>query len=196
MCIRDSASTAWVGGGLVICRLDGLPRHQFQLRASAASAHRLFRGTYTCACSVAEEIFHQSVLQRVEADHRQAATGLQQADGGSQAAFHFVEFAVDGDAQGLEHSRGWVAARPSATANLAFDQLGQLGCRAQRPVGDDGTGGGPAGGFLATRPGNAGQVCAGEVVSQSGGRAAAVLPMAARRGSLDCASWSAAVIRS
>ena len=60
-----------------------------------------------------EELLRDPVLERVEADDREAPAGHQRAHGGPQALLKILELMVDGDAQCLEHARCRIDAAPA-----------------------------------------------------------------------------------
>jgi len=60
-----------------------------------------------------EELLRDPVLERVEADDREAPAGDQRAHGGLEALLKILELMVDGDAQCLEHARGGIDAAPA-----------------------------------------------------------------------------------
>ena len=97
--------------------------------------HGLFREAIgeAFACPVVERVLDQAILQRVEADDRDAPTGAHQPGQRSEQGFEDAKLVVDGDAQRLEGSRGRInALSPAPWAVCGSADLGQLPCSIDR----------------------------------------------------------------
>src|SRR5262245_15205449 len=75
-----------------------------------------------------EEMLHEPVLERVEGDEDEAATGSQDALGGAETGGELAELIVDVHAQRLERARGGMAAGDALAAKDAGDEGGELRC--------------------------------------------------------------------
>ena len=88
----------------------------------------------------AEGVFHDPVLERVEADHDHAPAVAQPIDDAAQKRLEPVQLAVHPDAQRLERARGGIDPLPATARHGAADDLRQLAGRGDRlpaACGDD-----------------------------------------------------------
>src|SRR5690349_5255118 len=78
-------------------RLDGPARERAQLGLVAADAHREVRRARAALLARAQEALHDPVLERVEADHREAAAGAQHLECLGERRLERAELIVDRD---------------------------------------------------------------------------------------------------
>src|SRR3954452_20109550 len=83
-------------------RLDRPARERPQLRLVPADADREVGRAGTALLARAQEALHDPVLERVEADHGEAAAGAQHLERLGQRGFERAELVVHGDPQRLE----------------------------------------------------------------------------------------------
>jgi hypothetical protein len=148
---QHGAAGTRVGGQLFVGGLDGAAdqvqrRHERnRLGQPAVGRRRLGRAVHV--------LLDDAVFQRVEADHRQAATGLERSTAASSPA-SIGQLAVDVDADGLEAARGRVDL-VLPTRHHRGDQLGQFGGAGERlllAAGHDGAGDAAALALFAVGP--------------------------------------------
>ena len=72
-----------------------------------------------------EELLRDPVLERVEADDRETATGTERAHSGLEALLKVLELVIDRDAKGLEDTGRWIDATPALRLH-ARDEAAQI----------------------------------------------------------------------
>src|SRR5207249_4639476 len=90
-------------------RANRLATQRAHQRLVAAHAYREVGRACATALCVAHERLDDSVLERVERDHREPSTGMQHLERRRQRMLERAELVVDRDAQGLEDALCWMA---------------------------------------------------------------------------------------
>ena len=93
-------------------------------RAAAGTTGRCRSAGSTCDCAL-HEVLHRPILERMEADHREAPAGAEHLERRGKTALELAELVVDVHAQRLEGARRRMLAR-LAGAHRAGDQGGEL----------------------------------------------------------------------
>src|SRR5438093_6923534 len=107
------------------------PGNDAQTRAVPADAGGEVGRTDAVARFARHELLHDAVLERVEGDDREPATGSKDPERGREAFLDVLELVVDGDAQGLEHARRRVDAS-AARLFHARDEAPEIRGRLER----------------------------------------------------------------
>src|SRR5690606_26965223 len=89
---------------------------------------------------VAQETLHRTILEAVEAHHRQPAACAKRAFGGAQPGVQLVQLAIEVDADRLEGTGRGVARLVRAIAGGAAHDLGKRAGALARAGSDDGAG--------------------------------------------------------
>src|SRR5438093_6681585 len=109
------------------------PGNDAQTRAVPADAGGEVGRTDAVARFARHELLHDAILERVEGDDREPATGSKDPERGREAFLDVHELVVDGDAQGLEHARRRVDASAARLLH-ARDEAPEIRGRLERPL--------------------------------------------------------------
>src|SRR5439155_13325570 len=122
-------------------RADRLPRGRAELRSLAAHADREVGRTLAAAFAIAHEALDDPILERMEADHREPATGPQHRERGRQRGLEGAELVVDGNPERLEHALGGMTvSKAGRSRNRRLDRLDEVARPLERillPAPDD-----------------------------------------------------------
>src|SRR5439155_6955874 len=106
---------------------DRLPRGRAELGRLAAHADRKVGRAVAAALAIAHEALDDAVLERMEADHREASAGPQHRESGRQCGLEGAELVVDGDPQRLEDALGGMSfAEADGRRNRGLDRLDEV----------------------------------------------------------------------
>src|SRR5205823_6088046 len=129
---------AGVRRDLIRGRHDRAPVDELGLRRPAAAAHWEVGRADAASGPVREEALDAPVLERLEADRRQAALGREDLPGERERLVELRELAVDGDPDGLERPLGWVAVgEAGGRRDRGGDRVVELEGGGERAAADD-----------------------------------------------------------
>jgi hypothetical protein len=119
-------------------RTNRPPGEHSHTRLGVAPANGKVRRTNTTPRLVREEALYEAILEGVIRNDNQASAGIQYIECRRQRRPKRSKLVVDLDPERLERAAGGVAAvAPGGRRNRFLDNLGELGCRWNRPGTND-----------------------------------------------------------
>src|SRR4051794_20603897 len=118
---------------LLLARAHWAPRQRAENRLVAAHAHGEIGRARAPALAVAHELLDEAVLERVEADHREASARTEHRESGRERTLERAELVVHGDAQRLEDALGGMpVAEARRSGDRGLDDVDELRRRVDR----------------------------------------------------------------
>src|SRR5579859_8163166 len=116
-----------VGRNRTLARPNRAALDRAQQRLRPADADRKVRRTRAAALAVAQELLHDPVLERMEADHRKPTPGPQHLERRRQCRLERAELVVDGDPESLKDALGGMTlAEPHRSGHRGPDRLHEV----------------------------------------------------------------------